>query len=134
MFHLRSARLLVALPGAVCVTAVLPGPAHAATGVYFNKECVSRFSCTYYLRPHATQAVAGYLDRHGWSADAAAGLVCFRLPPLYAAACGVAIGIPYRRALPHLEAAAREGGCFTVRARLPIARFGSVTTDDPACS
>ncbi|MFI6735118.1 hypothetical protein ACIBI9_19505 [Nonomuraea sp. NPDC050451] len=136
----RSARLLAALVSTALLTAVQTGPAQAATsgqtaaGVYFNKDCVSRINCTYYLRPLTTRSVARYLDRHGWTVDAAASLVCFRLPPVYGLACGIAIAIPYSRALPHLRAAAEQGGCFTIRAKLPIARFGSVTADDPNCS
>ncbi|MFI6504783.1 hypothetical protein [Nonomuraea typhae] len=135
MKHPRSARILAALVCAACLTAVQTGPAQAtAAGLYFNKECVSRINCTFYLRPHATRSVTRYLNKHGWSVDAAANLVCFRLPALYGLACGAAIAIPYRRALPHLQAAAEDGGCFTIRAKLPIARFGSVSTDDPNCS
>ncbi|MFI6318909.1 hypothetical protein ACIBG8_15375 [Nonomuraea sp. NPDC050556] len=119
---------------AACLLAAQAGPAHAATnGRYFNKACQSRFNCMYYLRPDATQAVKEYLDEYGWTVDAASNLICYRLPLAAGVACGIAISVPYRRALPHLEAASDMGGCFTIHAKLPIARFGSVSPDDPNC-
>lgn len=125
-------RFLVLLLIAASLVAVQAGPAHAS-GRYFNKVCQSRLDCTFYLRPNATQAVTEYLDEYGWTVDTAANLICFRLPFAYGLACGAAIAVPYRRALPHLQAATEQGGCFTIRAKLPIARFGSVSSDDPNC-
>lgn len=137
----RTARLLAVVFTVACLAATQAAPAHAAAeahqfkgGRYFNKTCVSRINCTYYLRPQATRSVTRSLDAHGWSAGLAADLICFRLPFVYGLACGASLAIPYQRALPHLKAASDQGGCFTIRAKLPIARFGSVTTDDPACS
>ncbi len=77
----------------------------------------------FYLSPGATQSVTAYLDQYGWTVDAASDLACFRLPLAFGIACGVAIAVPYRRALSHLQTTSDMGGCFTIHAKLPIAKF-----------
>ncbi|GII63649.1 hypothetical protein Skr01_37340 [Sphaerisporangium krabiense] len=124
---------------AVIMSAALLGtatpPAHAA--VPSVRHVCASLSCAFYFNQKITRSMDAKLDRLGWVADTAAGLICAPLRSrLLGAACSAAVAYKFDSARRNLDAAAGSGGCFVVTAKVGLRKvitFGSVSSGHPSC-
>ncbi|GII84503.1 hypothetical protein Ssi03_24930 [Sphaerisporangium siamense] len=124
---------------AVIISAVLLGtatpPAHAA--VQPVRHVCGGLSCAFYFNQTITLSMDTKLDRLGWVADTAVGLICVPLRGrLLGAACSAAVAYKFDSAKRNLDAAARRGGCFVVTAKVGLRKvitFGNVPSRHPSC-